>query len=293
MSPMKRLLREPLVHFLALGAALFVIAQLTGAGSTTEPSRRVMVTQGQVERLLEGFRRTWMRPPTRQELDGLINDFIQEEIFYREALALGLDREDAIIRRRLRQKMEFLSEDLAELVEPTDQDLEEYLSTHADDFRRDTQYRLAQVYVSVDRHGAAARDTALRILEVLRQRGTEADVDALGDRLPLPRRFDGVSERELAQTFGQDFAAAVGSLEPGAWQGPVPSGFGLHLVVVAERIDGTLPSLDEVRDQVAREWGWARQQEVNERLYQGFRDQYVVTVEWPDGLVPDSTGATR
>ena len=147
----KKLLREPLLHFVAIGALLFVVAGVMGKSGTTDPERRLVVTEGEVLRLIEGWSRTWQRPPTRRELDGLIEDYIQEEIMYREAMAMGLDRDDAIIRRRLRQKMEFLSEDIAASIAPTGVELQAYLAENPDKFRVPPRYSFTHVYFSADR----------------------------------------------------------------------------------------------------------------------------------------------
>ncbi len=160
---MPRLLREPLVHFFVLGAGIFLLSALVG-DSDDRPRDEVVVTTGHVASMVDAFQRTWLRPPTAAELDGLIDDYIREEVFYREALALGLDRDDAIIRRRLRQTLEFLPHDVAEQVEPSDTELEQYLRSHADAFQVDGRISFEQIFVDQQRRGGSAEDEATRLL---------------------------------------------------------------------------------------------------------------------------------
>lgn len=156
-------LREPLVHFLALGAALFLLYARWG-GSGERRDDRIMVSTAQVGLLAEGFERTWQRPPTVRELRGLIDDFVQEEIYYREALAMGLDREDTIVRRRMRQKLEFFAEDLAEAGEPTGEELRVYLAEHPERFRVTGLVTFEHIYFNRDRRGEAEEEDARRLL---------------------------------------------------------------------------------------------------------------------------------
>src|SRR3972149_7669478 len=129
-----QILREPLVHFLVLGAGIFFISGLLRNPEADKPDR-IVVTAGHIRQIIEGWSRTWQRPPTPQELEGLIEDYIKEEVFYREALVLGLDRDDTIVRRRLRQKVEFLSEDMMGVPEPREEYLRRFLESHSDTFR--------------------------------------------------------------------------------------------------------------------------------------------------------------
>ena len=163
MSRGMKLLREPLVHFLVLGAALFLLYKIV-ADPVGDRSDRIVVTSGHIERLVEGWKRTWQRPPTRKELEGLIEDHIREEILYREARAMGLDRDDTIIRRRLRQKMEFLFEDLGAQANPSDEELQAFLDKNPDAFRVATRVTFSHIYLNRDRRGESATRDAERLL---------------------------------------------------------------------------------------------------------------------------------
>ncbi len=277
---MKRWLHEPLVHFLLLGAALFLVFGFFGKPNGGAPGA-IVVTQGQIASMVSGFTSTWQRPPTPEELERLIQDRVKEEVYSREAMALGLDQDDTIIRRRLRQKMEFLSDDVAAQAEPSDAELSAYLQEHRDSFRIERRFTFRQVYLSPERRGESlAQDTA-QVLAQLRKAGGEADISQLGDPFLLERAFDAVPEGEVAKLFGDKFAVRLAELTPGSWQGPVESGYGVHLVFVGDRTDGGVPALGDVRDAVYREWANAKRLDANEAFYRSLRKKYSVTIERP------------
>ena len=274
---MKHLLREPLLHFLLLGAALFIAHRLVSGRAGDEPGR-IVISQGQIETMKIGFSRTWQRPPTSEELEALIRDRVREEVYYREAMAMGLDRDDTIIRRRLRQKLEFLSDDVTALAEPTDDELAEYLKAHSDVFRVEGRVTFSHVYLSPDKRGDHLDRDAAELLTQLQQEG-HADVSALGDPFLLERRVEGAATVEIATRFGEAFAAKLAQAAVGQWTGPVESAYGVHFVLVEERTEGRVPALAEVRDAVHREWTNARRLESNEAFFQRLLERYVVTVE--------------
>jgi hypothetical protein len=280
-----KLVREPLAHFLLLGAGLFVVAGSMSKGGGADPGK-IVVTTGQIEHLAAGYARVHQRPPSSDELDALIRDWIREEAYYREALALGLDRDDAIIRQRLRQKMEFISNDVAAAAEPTDDDLQRYLDAHADAFRLERRFTFRQVYLNPERRRDAVARDATALLGELRKGGVTADVAGLGDPFLLEHEFDALPGSEVAKLFGGQFAAALAALDTGRWQGPVESGYGVHLVLVRERTDGRIPALGEVRDAVRREWANVRRIESNEAFAQQILRRYAVTIERPSEPAP-------
>ena len=277
---MKRFLQEPLLHFLLLGAAIFVAYGMVSKRSNVELGK-IVITQGQVEHLTAGFAKTWQRPPTPDELAGLILDRVREEIYYREAMALGLDRDDSVIRRRLRQKMEFVSDNIAAQVEPGDEDLNAYLQAHPDKFRVEQRFTFQQIFLNPQKHGDKLAQAVTQMLGQLIQAGNKADAAKLGDATLLEPTFKNVPIGEVAQQFGEEFATELSGVPPGQWQGPVKSGYGLHLVFVSERTEGHLPSLADVRGAVRREWDNDRRLEANEAFYQELLKRYTVTVEEP------------
>lgn len=220
---LKRLLREPLVHFFLLGGALFAAHDMLAKRATTEPGQ-IVVSQVRIDHLAEGFARTWLRAPTPDEIEGLIRDYIREEVYYREAMAMGLDRDDTIIRRRLQQKLEFLSENIADLTPPTDEDLRVFLQGHPDQFRPQRRFSFHQVYLSLERHRDSLAGDAKDLLEQLKS-SDGSDASRLGDPSLLEPRFDNVEAAEVAKQFGDKFARALNDLPLRDWQGPVESSY--------------------------------------------------------------------
>jgi len=289
---MKRLLKEPLVHFLALGALLFAGYGLLNRNGAPAPGR-IVVSQGQLASMAEAFTRTWQRPPTREEWEGLVRDRVREEVYCREAMALGLDKDDVIIRRRLRQKMEFVSADIADQAQPTDSELGAYLAEHADTFRVDQRFTFRQLYLNPDKHGENLARVTAQLLAKLNEAGGNAGFAALGDPFMLDSSFTALPSGEATKQFGDKFTAKLGELVPGKWQGPVESGFGVHLVFVSERTRGRLPALADVRDAVRREWDNARRLEANEKFYQDLLKHYTVTIEQPAAKAAEELAATK
>jgi len=278
---MKRILREPLLHFLLLGIAIFAAYRFVSKGGSNDEPGKIVISEGQIAAMAEGFARTWRRPPTSAEIEGLIKDRVQEEVYCREAIALGLDKDDTVIRRRLRQKIEFVTDDIAALADPTDEELNVYLKAHADTFRMPQQFTFSHVYLNPQRHGEhLAQDTA-KLLAQLQQAGDRADLSEFGDSFALEHNFQSVPAGEIVRQFGENFSAKLGKLSLGQWNGPVESGFGAHLVRVSERTEGRMPELAEVRDAVRREWANARRLDTNDKFYQELLKRYVVTIERP------------
>lgn len=279
---LRSLVREPLVHFFLLGAALFALDAWLRPAGTPATNTEIVVGEARVRSLAQNFRRTWQRPPTRQELDGLVEGHVREEIFYREALALGLDRDDTIIRRRLQQKMEFIAEEAAALAQPTEAELERYLAAHPEAFRVEPRVTFTQVFVDPRRRTATLEADVERLLGVLNA-GDSADPALAGDRLLLLEpRYEDAARPEVARLFGDGFAEALLALPTGRWVGPVESGYGVHLVKVEALTPGATPPLAEVRPQVEREWANARRQELAQAFYDGLRARYTITVKMPE-----------
>jgi hypothetical protein len=291
-------LKEPLLHFVVLAVGLFGLSRVYSNKPAPEPSQQsapeqvekparqlsdtIVVSQQRIESLILRWHKTWQRPPTREEVNGLIEDYIREEVFYREALAMGLDRDDTLIRRRLRQKLEFLAEDFADTVEPTDQELQQFLDEHPDSFRHEGRVTFRQVYLNRDRRGDSLEADAKHLLDKLRSKTDVEDSAELGDPFLLPHFHKDLRESEVANLFGRSFISQLRRVEIGKWSGPIESGYGVHLVLVHERTKGRLPELKEVRDAVRREWFASRRATSKEKFYQNLRQRYKVVVETPE-----------
>ena len=272
-----RLLREPLLQFLALGTMLFALYGLVGKRSAEAPEQ-IVVSASRVTNLGDGFARTWRRSPNEQELQGLIEDYIRDEVFYREGRAAGLDRDDAVIRRRVRQKMEFLAEDMS-AAEPSDEQLAAYLASNSESFRAEDQITFHQVFLSATRRPNTIERDSKQLATVLAQAEAAVDAMALGDPFLLGEEFRGVTPSKVTSVFGESFAKRILAMQKGHWQGPISSGFGQHFVFISERLSGGLPPLDAIRPAVRREWTNTRRLEAEQKLYASLRKRYEIVVE--------------
>jgi hypothetical protein len=275
---LKSMLKEPLFHFLLLAIAIFAayFALNRSVGARID---KIVVTRATIEQLATRFAANWQRPPTAEELKGLVDDSVKEEIYYREALALGLDKNDVLIRRRLRQKMEFLIDAEAEGIAPTDAELETYLKAHADAFAADAKVSLQQVFLNPQRHADPDADAAMLLMQLRTDKS--ADPFALGDATLLPSELSLTDMSSIQQMFGGDFVAGLANSPEGQWIGPIASAFGLHLVRVTERKTGGVPKLDLVRAAVAREWVNDRRKALEAASFQKLSARYQVVVEPP------------
>jgi hypothetical protein len=274
-----RLLREPLLQFLALGAMLFALYGLAGKRSAEAPEK-IVVSASRVANLGDGFARTWRRLPNQPELQGLIEDYIRDEVFYREGRAAGLDRDDVIIRRRVRQKMEFLADDMS-VPEPSDEQLAAYLASNPERFRAEDQLTFHQVFLSATRRANTIDSDSKQIASILARADGAVDATVLGDPFLLGEEFRSVSPSKVTSIFGESFAKQISVMEKGRWQGPISSGFGQHFVFISEWVSGNLPPLDAVRPVVHREWANARRLEAEQKLYASLRNRYEIVVEEP------------
>ena len=270
-------LREPLVHFLAIGALLFGVWSIVGRAMTPGPET-IVVTRAEVDALEADYERTWRRQATLEERDRLIRDWALEEASVREATARGLDREDGMIRRRLQQKLEFLAEADAE-AEPGDAQLAAFFESHRELFQGEDRLSFRHVYFNRETRGAKTEADAEAALAKLRQRGPSGSIDALGDPFLLDRAFEHVTQGDIAMRFGDAFAKAVAALPSGSWEGPVASSYGLHLVVVTAHEPGTALSFDQAKDDVRRAWREDARVRARERLHDDLMKRYRVMVE--------------
>jgi hypothetical protein len=267
--------REPLLHFLLIGFALFLYYDLVGSGDSEAPAvKRIIVSSGHVEQLVANFERTWSRPPTEQELDAMVDSHVREEVFYREAMAMGLDQNDPMVRRRMRMKLEFMLEDLSGQ-DASDEVLSDFLQRNSDSFRDEAQLTLRQVYLNPDQRPDLENDAG-QLLSRLRDGSAP---EALGDHTLAPRTYQLAPQSEIARDFGDEFARQVAALPVSDWSGPVYSPFGAHLVRIEARIDARLPELAEIRDEVLREYLVEKREQQKDLAYAKLREDYEVTVE--------------
>jgi hypothetical protein len=294
---MSRLAREPLVHFLLLGALLFVFFALRG-GDAGATSKRIVVSAAQIDHLAAAFARTWQRPPTIGELKGLVDDYVREEIAVREATAMGLDRDDTIIRRRLRQKLEFITQDVIDAEPATREEVERWYREHLDAYTAEPEISFQQLFIDRDRRGADAESVAQRMLARLQQEpGT--DPAGLGDPTMLPAAMEEASKSEVARTFGTQFAEATLDAPAGRWSGPVESGFGLHLLYVQSVAAAHPIDFERVAPIVERDYLAARSKRELDAFYARLLEGYRVELDFDvdagkdgeQGVTPSRAGS--
>lgn len=274
-----RLLREPLVHFVALGAALFIVYAVVSDAFTSDESRRIEITESDIQLLAETFQRQWQRAPTQEELRNLVEARVHEEVLYRQALAVGLDQNDVVVRRRMVQKMEMLSQDLALLADPTDQQLQAFFQERQEDYRIPPRITFSHVYFNPDRRGRTVEGDARRALaEIQAMNPPPQRLPEAGDRFILPYDYTLLTPLEVQQQFGARFAEVIFELEPG-WHGPIISGYGLHLVNVRERADSRIPEYAEIRDRLVFDYNRMRSDRAKNALYESLAAQYEVKID--------------
>lgn len=241
-----------------------------------------MINPGDIQSLIAGFENLWHRSPTAPELDALIQGRIREEVYYREALKMGLDRDDAIVRSRLQEKLEFLSQDVKPPAPPSDQELKSFYAAHSEKFRAETEYSFRLIFLDAGRHGADTVKDSEAILARLTKNPT---LDAsLGDRLPPGRVFQHIKESEVTKALGAEFAAGLPALQSGKWSEPVRTEDGVYLVYLETRADGQLPKFDQIRTTVLQQWQAAQRQQANDVFYRNLLRSYSVTVNPPPGV---------
>ena len=273
---MRKILQEPLLHFLLIGVALFVVFGLVNDRISGDAHNQIVVSAGRIEQLANIYTKTWQRPPTAEELKGLIDDFVLEEIYYRQAVAMGIDRDDTVIRRRLRQKFEFLTDDMAAAGVPTDEELAAYLAANAGAFVRDMTYTFEQIYINPDQSDS---DLEARVAEQLY--ALTAGNAAPGDAGLLPAYFEAASAHSVDGLFGLGFSGKLDELSSGDWQGPIESGLGLHLIRLEAHTEATLPDLADIRPIVEREWANEKRLETRRQINEMLLEEYDIEIEWP------------
>jgi peptidyl-prolyl cis-trans isomerase C len=273
-------LREPLVHFLFIGAALFALFEFIGPQDAKDQERVITITAGEIDWLTGTWKKRWNRPPTAEEREALIQQYLREMILYREAVAMGLDRGDTIIRRRLAQKLEFLTQDLIRPQEPTDDELQTYFETHIDRYQTPSFITLTHVFLDPDKRGNQTLEDAEAIkAKLIALNQPPQDARSFGDSFMLQSYYPERSEAEMSKLFGRGFAEPVFKLAPQEWHGPVLSGYGVHLVYVHARQDTEPPKIQDVAEQVRRDWENDQQKQLNEQYIASLMARYAVTIE--------------
>jgi len=270
----REVLAEPLLHFLVIGIALFAAYKWMAPDDSA--GRRIVITQGVIDDLVTQHVAAKGREPSATELKYLIESYVHDEILYREGVKLGLERDDIVVKRRVRQKIEMMAEEDASTRAPTDADLSAYLTANQARFVQPAILTFEQVFIGESTSSPGVVHAVALTREALRK---GADPEELGKPTLLPHRMTRTPADLVARDFGSSFAAALEKAPVGEWVGPIDSSFGTHYVRVSDRTPAVAPELAAIRDQVVREWENERRQRARDDTYMKMRGEYQVTIE--------------
>ena len=280
---LRKFLREPLLHFLLIGLALFgLYAYLNRGRIGIEPSKQIVLSLDELRTMQTYFESQWHRQPTPQEFQAMVEEKVQEEVLYREGLALGLDRDDTIVKRRMAQKMQFLAEDVAAAHEPSTAELKSWFEKNKEKFALPSRYSFRHLYFSPDRRGQSARQDAAKALAIIAGQPEDSKLaNSLGDRFMFQEYYGDRAPSAIAKEFGPPFAVALEKLKPGSWQGPIESGYGWHLVFIDTVIPGRIPALEEIDADVKTAWLGEQKATAWQKAYAEMRSKYMVLLPVP------------
>lgn len=280
---MKGLLREPLLHFVLIGALLFGVYSVWPASRDRPASaQEIRLSIDELNQLVLLFQSQWRRPPTPQEMRQLVENKVQQEVLYREALAMGLDKDDEIVKRRMAQKMQFLAEDVAAAREPSADELRRWFDAQRQRFAQPPRLSFRHLYFSADKRGARAQGEAQAALAQLAGQPQDApSAAALADAFMFQDHYRDRTPEFLAKEFGPGFAQALTRLPAGSWQGPVESGLGWHLVFVDTVVPGRVPAFEEIEAEVRQAWLAEQKAQAWRKAYQDLRAKYTVLLPGP------------
>jgi peptidyl-prolyl cis-trans isomerase C len=280
---LKHWLREPLLHFLLIGIALFGAYSYMHRGrGGVESSRQIMLTLDELRQIDMYFESQWHRQPTTAELQAMLEDKVREEVLYREALAMGLDKDDTIVKRRMAQKMQFLAEDVAAAHEPSTAELKTWFEKNSNKFALPSRYSFRHLYFSPDKRGKNAQDDASKILVKIAGQPEDSKLGvSLADSFMFQDYYGDRAPEALAKEFGPQFVVALEKLKPGLWQGPIESGYGWHLVFVDTVIPGRIPAFEEMEPDVKTAWLGEQKGTAWQKAYAEMRAKYTVLLPAP------------
>lgn len=272
---MKNILKEPLVHFLLIGLSLFFLYSIVNKNGDIDQT--IIIDDYDMSNIIASWEMQWKRLPTDEELKNLIQQNIKQEIFYQEALKINLDHNDEIIKRRLSQKMQFLASDIASLNEPSDDELRDYYLNNIENYRSPYSYSLYQLIFSNDHRDnpKAAAETRLEGLVKI----DPSKAESMGDKMPFPYFYDKVTENDLNRELGMNFSGALKNIELSTWTGPVPSGYGYHLVFITEKKEPHPLEFDQIRKDVLRDYEYEKQRLLEEEIFEAYRKNYDIQYE--------------
>jgi len=279
-NKLTRLLTEPLIQFLVIGACIYGAYALFGAPQEDFRDTTIVVDSNRINAMISQWEKRWNRLPTRSEIDGLIQAYIREDVLYRQAVAMGLNEDDPITRRRMAQKLQFLTSDLSMMQQPQEGELEKYFDEKSGSYRGEDMISFAQVFIDPDKREDATLSDAAEILAQLKAAGEpDAETIQAGDRLVLQSNFSTATELDIRRQLGSGFAEVVMALEPGQWHGPVLSGYGVHLVYVYEFVKAPPAVFENVQARVLEDWHEQKREQFNADFLESLKSRYQIVIE--------------
>jgi len=279
-NKLTRLLTEPLIQFLVIGACIYGAYALFGTPEEDFRDTTIVVDSNRINAMISQWESRWNRLPTRAEIDGLIQVYIREDVLYRQAVAMGLNEDDPITRRRMAQKLQFLTSDLSQMQQPREGELEQYFSEKAGSYRGEDMISFTQVFIDPDKREDATLGDAAEILAQLKAAGEpDSETIQLGDRLMLQNNFSSATELDIRRQLGSGFAEVVMTLEPGQWHGPVLSGYGVHLVYVYEFVEAPPAVFENVQARVLEDWHEQKREQFNADFLESLKSRYQIVIE--------------
>lgn len=273
-------LKEPFFHFLLIGAGIFLLYTVT-ANEPENEETRIEVSSARADRMVTLWEKRWNRPPTEEEFNGLTEQYVNEEVLYREALAMGIEKDDPVVRRRLAQKVRFISNDIVTIETPPDTVLQTYLDTHASKYQLAGKVTFKHIYFNPAKHGADMEDEAKALLVELRENNNSIDMQSVGDSFLHGTAFSELKKFELKRLFGKAFAKALLEQKTGEWQGPLTSSYGLHIVYIDAKIASKTATLEMAKQSVLEDWMSDERKKVNAAFVQNLRKRYNVQIAKP------------
>jgi peptidyl-prolyl cis-trans isomerase C len=275
-----RLAGEPLVQFFVIAALIYTAYAFVGAGTVEDDGKHITVTAGEIAALEDSWKKRWNRPPTQKELQGILKQFLREHVLSVEAKAMGLDKEDVVIRRRLMQKLEYLSQDLLGGGTPSDEQLAAFFAKNAKAYEVPAVVTLTHIFFDPDQRGGQALEEATNQKVVLAKlKVAPTDARSYGDQFLLQSYYPERTYAELSKLFGSGFVETLPKLSPKQWHGPVLSGYGVHLVYIHHREEAHPAKQADVKDRVLAHWKDERRKELSEKYLIGLLERYQVSIE--------------
>ena len=279
-NKLTRLFTEPLIQFLIVGAGIYAAYAMFGTPEENFRDTLVHVDSNRINAFISEWESRWNRPPTQQEIDGLIQSYIREDVLYRQAVAMGLNEDDPVTRRRMAQKLEFLTSDLAMMVQPAEGELEAYFEENQALYREPDRITFSHVFFNPDSRGDSTLEDAAKVLAQLRAADVpDAASMQVGDQLMLPNDFQAVTEAGIERVMGSGFAGSVMKLEAGQWYGPVLSGYGVHLVYVFDYQASTPAVFEDVQAAVLENWQMERRDKFNAEFLENLKSRYEIVID--------------